>query len=375
MERDAGVAVKTDRRIPVVREYDWDYWDDRWPVWPGRDATSIRGALAPLVENLSEYDRMRVEMEQSGGPVLKLKRLAAKLKAKIELGDGDRKRSVSLNDPAGLHSALVDVGGVDLVLNVRLLPHGMPVYYLCRTRGRWWTDYPFVIEEYHVSPGYPFHDARFVKLMQSGHEANHLRIAPFRGEIPRILGDDERDDSAVDRLISDLGNHVLQAAWHEDQWPGVAAAETFGMRRFKHAIELLYLCLSGELSGMRNRISGPLLRFFDEVYPQPAIRAFLPMLDAMDGGHTRDLPDRALNQVVRLGSAFSRFLNTETPWGKRGAMIPVSKILFANFSRLDAVKGRLLQDAAVVKAAAELDELSADVIENILKRAQPVTGS
>ena len=67
-----------------------------------------------------------------------------------------------------------------------------------------------------------------------------------------------------------------------------------------------------------------------------------------------------------LSRAFSRFLGTDARWGHRGRAVPIYKILFANFSRLQLVARELQQEQTVCAAVAELEGKSRKIIEQIV---------
>ena len=168
------------------------------------------------------------------------------------------------------------IGRFDLHMNIRMLDTGMPVYYICRVERDYWMEYSLIVEDLYRSPSYTWQDDRFAKLMYMGHEIYFLRLSLFRKSLTELLSDQENgiaDKREVDEYIYRLGRYIFQAAWHEDQRPGMLTAEHFGLAKFYHAIELLYLCLSGELCQLRSTIDDRLLSFFEKAYPQPAIHS------------------------------------------------------------------------------------------------------
>ena len=205
---------------------------------------------------------------------------------------------------------------------------------------------------------------RFVKLMRRGHELYHLRLSPFRAKVKKLLSKTKND--GVDDLLSKVGSHILQAAWHEDQRLGVMTAQHFAMPAFLQAIEVLYLCLSGELCEIRNAVTDDIFRFFELVYPQPAIYQFLKLLLRLEGGVLTGLSQRAMGLYANLSQAFNRFLMVEVPWGFRQEPVIMQKLIFGNFSRLPLVAKALQGDPHLAEARSILEQESQDVVANLL---------
>ena len=45
-------------------------------------------------------------------------------------------------------------------MDVRQLDSRMPVYFLCRLRKDYWSEYSLIVEDLYRSPGYPLTDER-----------------------------------------------------------------------------------------------------------------------------------------------------------------------------------------------------------------------
>ncbi|MDP8256304.1 MAG: hypothetical protein P9M14_11185 [Candidatus Alcyoniella australis] len=354
-----------------LAEGDYDGWQYTNYVYP-RASGDLKKILKPLIEKIKAYDKRRLVLQQEGGSLFDLGMIAALLSANFELGDNFGKHVVSLTKLNTIKTALISINGFDLSIQVRQLATHMPVYYLCRIHRDYWSEYGLIVEDLYISPDYPMHDDRFVKLMSTGHETYYLRLAQFRERmkhlpaIRAIKGDQWRIDRQTDELLYLLGRHVFQAAWHEDQRLGVLAARHFNMPCFQRAIELLYLCLSGELCELRAVASGDLFEFFEKVYRQPAIVAFMACLKRVPGSALNDIPRVALRQFSKLGKAFSAFLRTEVVWGSRQTKVPLHKLVFANVNRMHLVAGNLGENPEVRKASTKLETQSRRIIDVIL---------
>lgn len=352
-----------------------------WNTYPGtihyglqsesdsdRRIARIRSSVEPLVAHLRAYDEMRKTYEDKGLRLEDLPEVSRHLQQQIEMPGRYRgKIRASLHDPKSLRQALDDIGDWDLHLAIRRRESKMPVYYLCRTYSDYWTNYRFIIEDLYLSPGYPLHDDRFVKLMHQSREKYHLRLAPFRQPIMSSLCNDPKNtDSKSDRLLRNLGEHIFQCAWHEDQRLAFRCAETLGLPNFKTAIETLYLCLSSDLWTLRNFLEEDIARFFEEVYPQEAILSLLTKLQDWDDLEISSLPERALELYIRLSLEFSALLHTNVPWRRTKGCLPLYKLVFANADRMDIIGRELKEEKALTQRTRRLEQRAADILVEII---------
>lgn len=326
-------------------------------------AVDIQEALAPLLAQLAAYDRLRHKLEEQGGDVGDLEQLTEIMRQKITIRGTYTDYPMALNLPKLLQWAVQAVGHGDLHLQVRLLPTRMPVFYLCRSHRDYWGEYSLIVEDLYQSPGYPLVDDRFVKLLIYGRETYCLRLSSYREGAAALVAPNAATTSwQVDNLLHQVGRHVFQAAWHEDQRLGIVVANQFGLPRFRQAIELLYLCLSGDLCALRLAVDARMLQFFQEVYPQPAIRAFLEKLTTLAGQELNDVPQQALKLYLLLSRAFSRFLGLEVEWGREKAKVPLYKLIYGNFYRLGLVVQALPGNRVVSAEKESLENAASEVV-------------
>jgi hypothetical protein len=331
-------------------------------------AVDMPAAMAPLLKQLAAYDRLRLQLEQAGGVIADLEELTAIVRQKIPIQGAYTNYPVALVAQHALRQALQSVGQGDLHLQVRLLPSRMPVFYLSRSHRDYWGDYSLIVEDLYLSPGYPLVDDRFVKLLLYGRETYCLRLSPYReGAVALAAAAAPASSWQVDNLLHQVGRHVIQAAWHEDQRLGMVVAQHFGLPRFRQAIELLYLCLSGDLCALRLAVGDQMRGFFQDVYPQPAICAFLAKLTTLAGQELNAIPQQALKLYPRLSQAFSRFLGTEVEWGPGKMMIPFYKLIYGNFYRLGLVVQGLEDKLEVGKAKRTLENAAGEVVEAMVE--------
>lgn len=345
-----------------------EYYDDDWEWRSQRLSRAELGdRLAPIVRQLTLYDDARIRLETRGGNSGLLSRIMDLLKEGVLIPGRREDFKLSLTDQAGIRRLFqYEFYPHDIRLEVRRRPTGMPVYYLARVHLDYRSEYSLVIEDLFRSPDYPVTDERFAKLMRSGHEVYFLRLSQFRAALLAGREPKEGAEEAVDDTLLKVGRHVFQACWHEDQLVGMAAAGRFGLEHFRRAVELLYLGLTAELCELRSAVSEEMLRFFKDVYVQPAILAFLEKLAHLDGKALAGVPQTALKLYPKLSHAFGRFLATGLPWGRRQAPVPLSKLLFANFSRLEAVREALAGKEELAQAVERLEEQAEAVIDALL---------
>ena len=355
---------------------DWGYtssdpwgssWSSSFRSTFSSDPEEVSRSLAPLISHLRKYDRLRARYENQGVQMRGVEEITAHLLKSIKLKTPRGPEvSLSLADQRSMRYAISDVGDYNLRISVRNAKSRMPTYYLCRTRSSYWTDYKLILEDLYMSPDYPILDERFVKLMRNGHEEFHLRLSHLRDGVGRMAEEEEKASAEeIDRSLKYVGEEVFQAAWHEDQRLALAVAQEFEIPQFRQALELLYLCLSGDLCALRNMNSKYLKAFFAKAYPQPAIAQLLKMLHDMDGADLNEVPERALKLYAELSHSFSKLLHIETPWGRTGADLPIYKLVFANTTRMPTL-GKALKDLKSVREAADnLDAEAANIISEL----------
>lgn len=345
-------------------DFDYDDGFDRH-AYPVRHLDEVvdPAILEPLLNQMREYDRLRLRLEKRGGGLPQLEQIADVLNAKFSLELRYYPVSTSLSDQKAVRSALSDLRGMDINLDVRVSKHGMPLYYVCRINRDYWAEYSLVVEDIYQSPGYEIKDERFVKLMSRGHESYFLRLSHLRERAKEVVQNKGSSlDEDVDELLYTQGRHIFQAAWHEDQQAGIVVANHLKLNRFKEAIELLYLALSGELCEIRNFLNEQMTQFYQRVYPQPAILDFLKSLPGKEGSELSDIPEKALLLYANMTRSFSRFLATEVEWGNGLNTIPVYKVLFGNFNRLEKVCPVLKRDPEIKTAARKLERTAGKII-------------
>jgi len=338
-------------------------------------------ALQPLVQQLRAYDSLRQRLELHGGDIADLKCISHVLKQSCLIQGRYQNHAVSLSDQHAVRRAIHDIGAYNLRLEVRQGENKMPLYYICRIRGDYWSEYRLIVEDLYRSPGYPLIDRRFVRIMRGGHEVNYLRLSQFRGGSGELLAErlGKREDpptpAEVDGLLYRVGRYVLQSAWHEDQRLATMTAYHFRLPQFRNAIELLYLCLTGDICELRSAADPALTKFFHQVYPQSGISGFIEAVGALDGARLNSLPEQALGLYYHLCNAFSCFLEVRVNWGYRRLSVPLYKILYANYSRVALIAASLIGEESIKGAAKVLECEARTIIAEIVGETTPRSGS
>jgi len=355
---------------------DWDLYEDDYRMYrrtgyyggfySGRKI-DIEKSLKPLIRMLKAYDHHRRLLEEKGGHISNLDELTSLLTTPVKIETRYDTATAALNEQMKLRHAVRDIYR-GLRINVRQLPNRMPVFYICRIRRDHWAEYSLIVEDLYMSPGYSIVDDRFVKLMSSGHENYFLRLSQFRKQVKKYNRNQKVvSTEAIDDFLYELGRYVLQAAWHEDQRLGSLVATLFRLPEFFQAVELLYLCLSADLCELRGAVNDNLRLFFERIYPQPAILAFLEILTGLEGDMLNTLPLHAIRLYRNLSIVFSKFLATEVSWNTQKSKMPLWKILYANFSRLEVVARDLTGDKGLSKAGRKLENQSRGIINSVIK--------
>lgn len=371
----------------------WDQDDDWYYAHSTFRHVSVpeaREAIAPLITQLREHDTMIHKLEKEGVRVVDVNKLFEIQTTQVTLEGPYGESKVALADPESMVTALDKFVSAGLHIEVRIInpfdyPIPIPVFFLCRrVEPCHLSGYGVVLEDLYKSPRYPAPDRHFIKLMGwEGHEIFHLRLSQFREQVRDILTKDQTDASEyeTERILQHIGNLLISKAWHDDQSPAVTV-ETglrlpihptmelvnthFGLPIPQQAIELLYLWLNSDLCKLRASDDETLRTFFNLIYPQPALIGFLEQLKRLDGDALNSLPEKALKLYVRLGSAFGRFLRTEVRWGRVGATVPIGKLIFANFSRLDLVAPSLKDNEVLAEASRVFEDQAREVIDRML---------
>ena len=154
--------------------------------------------IEPLQRHLGELDAARLRLEQEGGTLQEVSELIMLLEKELSFTIDGYTYRISLVDVKGLRDLFTGLSYHGLHLEVRThRSNGMPTYYLCRLKRDYLSDYSMILEDLHVSPGYPMPNPRLVRLMGlSGRQQFYIRLSPFREAVTRkireTLGDSPR---------------------------------------------------------------------------------------------------------------------------------------------------------------------------------------
>lgn len=330
-----------------------------------RQKKEEKASVAILIKLLDEYEQMRYKLEQFGGNLEDMAKMSEIMKRKVPVQGYYETSEISLADPESLRRMISGLS--DYHLDIRRRETRLPVYYLCRIKKGYWGESSIVVQDIYMSSDYKIDDERFVKLIRMGRESYFLRLSQFRCKLKlssKLTDTDEKRKK--DNILYELGRNIFQVAWHEDQRMSILTARYFGIKHFQNAIELLYLCLNSELCELRSKVESDLLQNYLAIYPCQPIADFITKIKGLEGSVLDKLPNQVLRQYSKISSAFNKFLKTEIKWGVHECSMPLYKILFGNFSRLESVGDKLRQNPQISKSKKELEDISAQVISDIL---------
>lgn len=325
--------------------------------------------LRELSALLADYDRARRVLEEEGGDIATAKGLTSLLNQKVSVFGPYGEARVTLSQPDQLRASLATCGQYDIKFNIRRLDHGLPVYYVARIHRDWWGLYSLIVEDIHMSPGYPLLDRRFARIMVMGKERYYLRLSLFREAVTTLFPHAGADlGMRKDTFLYELGRCIFQGAWHTDQRFTVLFSEVFELPRLRNAVELVYLCLSCDLSALRRFLTPEMHAFFDVCHPNNQIARLLERLEGMNATDMGAIKQRALEAYQRLAADINEAFTTQIPWSNSwiGPM-PLWKIVVANVSRLHTVRTQIGHEPTLQHGIKCLNEAAAECIDLVLE--------
>lgn len=325
--------------------------------------------LQDLTALLCKYDEVRRTLEQSGGDLEVISYLTYLLSNKCSIAGPLGEEMIMLSQPDQLRSALLKVGQSDIKFNVRRLDHGLPAYYVARVHLDWWGIYSLIVEDIHLSHGYPLLDKRFARITQAGREHYYLRLSLFREVItPLFSCAGEELGMRKDTFLYELGRCIFQGAWHIDQRFAFLFSETFELPRLRNAFELVYLCLSCDLSALRRFLTPEMQAFFDICHPNPGISRLLANLESMNAATMGDVKHRALEAYRQLISGINEAFAVEMSWASSWhGPVPLWKIVVANINRLEMVREQIGHESNMKEVIQMLDEVAGACMNEVLE--------
>ena len=325
-----------------------------------------KNALSPLLEHLKLVDTLRVKLETEGGRASDLKNYIELLNREIRLPGPTISYSFSIADQRIFSSAVRSVAW-DVHVQIRQLPTGFPIYYLCRVMSNFFHEYEFVTEELYRSPGYEIVDERFIKLMWHGHERYFLNISDLRDKTEEMIVRN-RIKVRADTILRAMGRDIFANAWHEDQRIAFLIARHFpDLSNLQASLELLYLCLTADLAELRNSADKIMMLFLEQVYPHEPLKQFIQKLDHLGGSGLNSISRKAGKLYVHQSHALNRFLSTPVMYGDYNMECPLYKIIFSNLSRMEVTcKTLIAKNKETISNASEVLKTESQSIINEL---------
>ena len=350
--------------------YDYEFYNESSYYRKSISDTDFKKALEPVISQLQKYDKARHGLEQYGGHIRQLYDINKILNEEIRCVSEYNVFKCTLAKIKDIRTMLFEIRYFDkFSLHIDVRKHsitGMPVFYLCKEHRDFDARYGFIVEDLYQSPGYysPYRD--FIKLMYGGHEVYFLNLSQFNKKIQeKLFENSQQPAQAACNLLFKMGYKIFQDAWHEDQIVAKTASNYFDIPNFKEAIDLLYLCLSGDLCELRGEIDDQMISFFEIIYPHKAIHSLLNFIKTLDGSDLSELNQKARKLYIKLLKASSKFFNIEIQRGTPRIMISVQKLILGNLFRLNDNWTELKEKSAVKEGAKLLDNESKSIIDEL----------
>jgi hypothetical protein len=345
------------KRKRQERSWGYRWWNDPW-----LSRQELLQRVSPLIQQIQRVDDMVDKIARGEGRVADLVSLEQLLRAPLAESNANR-RPVALAQPNEVHSMLSSVSR-ELHLEVHALDGRYPCYLLCRVSNDW--DAPDnILEELHVSARNDFFpDERFAILMRNGRSKTFLRLSPFRKALKDYLTmarDESADERACDDMLNTVATLVLGATWYEDQRLPFIVADTFGLKQFRSALELVAFILGSDLYQIATGLEDwgdEIAAFFSHVYENTYLAQFLEQLSHSGAENLADLEEAAREAFVDLNRAFSTFLSTPNALCDLESLEPY-KIVLGCFGNLREVAAKAHWTEAMENAI-HLIEKSAD---------------
>jgi hypothetical protein len=350
--------------------YDYEFYNESSYYRKSISDTDFKKALEPVISQLQKYDKARHGLERYGGHIRQLYDINKILNEEIRCVSEYNVSKCTLAKIKDIRTMLFEIRYFDkFSLHIDVRKHsitGMPVFYLCKEYMDYDARYGFIVEDLYQSPGYysPYRD--FIKLMYGGHEVYFLNLSQFNKKIQEELFENSQEPAQeACNLLFKMGYKIFQDAWHEDQIVAKTASNYFDMPNFKEAIDLLYLCLSGDLCELRGEIDDQMISFFEIIYPHKTIHSLLNFIKTLDGSDLSELNQKARKLYIKLLKASSKFFNLEIQRGTPHITISVQKLILGNLFRLSDNWKELKENSAVKKGAKLLDNESKSIIDEL----------
>ena len=286
--------------------------------------------LKQLIDQIKEIDKAKDEILNNSISLKKLGLMSKLLRKNIRFERTDLDTKYDLMDKNGIEKRLHFDGLYNFRLDVRRGDMFFPKYYLCDAEESWYNVYGIITNDYYLSPDYDFADKRFARLMIYGHEMPFIRMSQFKEATMKMFkGDHDQVSDKAEKLLEEIGNHIMQYAWHEDQLIGWLISEKLNLPGFKEAMEVIYFNLGADFSDTRNHVSQDIYNFFTIVYEQDSLKALFKKIESLSGDEFRSLELISRHWYNELNAAFSVFLRHEVPWGiLKGAKYPCTRLYF-----------------------------------------------
>jgi len=285
--------------------------------------------VSPLLSVLNEYSYLLGDLHKSSVSLVKLKEIQQLLKQDIRICSEPFKL---LDNREKIQSCFDEID-LDIVLEKRRIEFNLPVYYCTEfSNQHFYGDYDLLLKDFYKSEYFDFQDHRFIPVTLRYSEKHALRLSQFQtSQAIAVYGDEQ---TAYEK-IKHIGETVLQAMWDKNQNLAFRMCQFFEMKLLQQAIELIYLVNGTNVTVLRRLIDNEVMKFFEQVYTQPYVVAYLKRIQSLEGSEFKAIQSSALEVYGLLNETLSNLLEIEIPWGSDRRHQSLYKVLFANLNRLD----------------------------------------
>ena len=327
----------------------------------GYERLDVDRKLEPIRAHLAQYDQLRQKIFQERFSRADISDLVGWMQKPIEIKGFHGAKTVCLKEGKEFRRAIQNIH-FEIHLSTRNVK-GFPSYYICQTKHNYFGSYGLIIKDHYASPDY-FTEHQFAHLMVAGRTHTFLRLSDFRNRAEGILASQTGKMKNVDHLLFEVGRYVFQDMWHPHQRMMLMLDKQLNLRQHREITECLYLWLTGNMYLLRDHISEPFLAFFKTVYPQKALATFLSQLRKWEGVELDNLVLKVSEIRAPLERAFTIFLNTPVPW--QTGELPLYKIVYANFWRLDRILPPLRNHSNLVQSRDYLEKNAKVMLSHLL---------
>jgi len=284
-------------------------------------------SLNRLKSHLKEIDGLIHTVEKGHITSSTMADITDKLRSKRLLSNGSNIFRVKFNEPAELKRTLFLL---DPSLHLEIQQAGLfPRYYLCRLSSG---STRHVIEDIHLSPGFPMTNERFLRMSRHGRQFLAIRVSTYHDELKKIL------KGRTKKTLEKAADNILQYAWHVDQslLHILAHRQALDLPESLYLSELIYLLCFKYWEDVHQH-SKRLNTFFEKVYPNPYLPGIIESVSNKNEVERTVLFACAREMYSGFQHALNKLLNIEVRLQSKGDTTSLKHVLFSNLYRFNEI--------------------------------------